>query len=179
MSRSDGFDLFVENTKVGSFQTSIRDNGTREMYVFLTDGSHLHLGAEAIDGMIGRSFGRASNISGDEKMYAGDGVVNVDRSTEDIATFVVEKTADGLFRTSFKQGEYHTEPVETSGLRSSREQKYLPWNQGMRKVEYGVRIYDVQSHVPSGSVQVVLEYSSASTEMGIGLTIRGTEMFNT
>ena len=60
------------------------------------------------------------------------------RSTEDIARFVVELTTDGVFRTSFTQGEFQTEPVETTGLNPSRVSKTLPWDQTWKRVEYGI-----------------------------------------
>ena len=179
MGKSDGFDLFVGPTKIGSFQTSIQDDGTREMYTHLNDGSHFHLGAQEIDGVIGRSFGRASHLTSTGKVYAGDGVIRETRSTEDIARFVVERTTDGAVRTFFTQGEFRTEPVETTGLNPSRESRTLPWDETWKRVEYGIGLYDVNSDLSSGSSQIALQYSSDSTGFGISLTVRATERFNT
>lgn len=179
MGKRDGFDLFVGPTKVGSFQTSLQDDGTREMYTHLADGSHLHLGAEEIDGVIGRSFGRASHITSTGKVYAGDGVVRETRSTENIARFVVEPTADGLVRASFTQGGFKTDPVETTGLNPSRVSGILPWDETWKRVEYGIGLYDVNSELASGSSQVALQYSSESTGFGVSLTVRSIDTLST
>lgn len=179
MSKSDGFDLFVTETKIGSFQTSLQDDGTREMFTFLANGSKLHVGGEVIDGVLGRSFGRASHQTSTGKAYAGEGVIRETRSTEDIARFVVEKRKDRSVRTFFTQGEHKTGPVETTGLTPSRVSKTLPWDETWRRVEYGIGLYDINSELSSGSSQVALQYSSGSTGFGISLTVRATEPFST
>jgi len=92
VQRSDGFDLKIGETKVGSFQTGVQADGTREMYVFGPDVK-LHFGAEVVESVLHRTFARASNTAGGEKAYAGPRVIRGERSTEALATFVVTNRA--------------------------------------------------------------------------------------
>ena len=49
MSKRDGFDIAVGGVKVGSFQTNLQDDGTREMYAF-GNGMKLHFGGQVVEG---------------------------------------------------------------------------------------------------------------------------------
>jgi len=110
MSKRDGFDVAAGGEKVGSFQTNMRDDGTREMYVFCP-GMKLHFGGELVEDVLGRSFARASNFSGSNKVHAGPGVVHNERSTEALATFVVEEqTPGGPKRSSSYKGNMKRRP---------------------------------------------------------------------
>jgi hypothetical protein len=88
--KRDGFDIAVGGVKVGSFRTNLEDDGTREMYAF-GNGMKLHFGGQVVEGVLGPSFAHASNFSGSDKTHAGPGVRRYERSTEALATFVVEE----------------------------------------------------------------------------------------
>lgn len=142
------------------------------MYVHLPDGTHFHFGAETINSVIGRSFGRASDVSGDSKRYAGSGIIREERSTGELATFVVEESSEGEMAVQFIQGDYETTVVTTTGLTQSRPKRSLPWTEGCRRAEYGLSIYDPLSEITPRSSEVAVEYSSASTGMGLLITLR-------
>src|SRR2546426_1771108 len=111
MGKRDGFDVAVGGVKVGSFQTGLQDNGTREMFVFLP-GAKLHFGGEVVNGVLGGSFARPSNTAGAAKTYAGPGIIRGERSTGELATFVVEEQApDGPKTLHLTQSQYQTMPV--------------------------------------------------------------------
>ena len=175
MGRRDGFDVAAGGDKVGSFQTGLQDDGTREMYVF-GPGVKLHFGATVIEGVLGRSFARASNTSGADKAHAGPGIVRGERSTEALATFVVEEQARGGPKTlRFTQGQHETVPIVAPDLTPVRELRNLPWPDGCRRAEYALSVYDTKSTLTPGETETTIEYSSASTGFGVAITLRRTE----
>jgi hypothetical protein len=175
MGKRDGFDVAAGGDKVGSFQTGLQDDGTREMYVF-GPGVKLHFGAAVVEGVLGKSFARASNTSGANKAHAGPGIVRGERSTEALATFVVEEQAPrGPKVLRFTQGRYQTAPVVAPDLPPVRDVRNLPWPDGCRRAEYGVSVYDTKSKLTPGTTQTTIEYSSASTGFGVAITLKRTE----
>jgi hypothetical protein len=159
MSKRDGFDIAVGGVKVGSFQTNLQDDGTREMYAY-GNGMKLHFGGQVVEGVLGPSFARASNFSGSDKTHAGPGVLRNERSTEALATFIVEEQSRGGPKLlQFVQGQYETAPVVTPGWDLVRATKQLPWPEGCRRAEYG-ESYDTRS-CSTGRPDDI-EYSSAS-----------------
>ena len=179
MSKRDGFDVTVGGEKVCSFRTNMRDDGKREMYAF-GNGMKLHFGGRVVEGILSESFARASNFSGPNKVHAGPGINRNERSTEALATFIVEERSRGgpkLLR--FVQGQYETAPVVTAGWSPVRSTKRLPWPDGCRRAEYGVSLYDTASELSTGSqTQTTIEYSSASAGFGVAITLRRTERWN-
>lgn len=179
MSKRDGFDIAVGGVKVGSFQTNLEDDGTREMYAF-GNGMKLHFGGQVVEGVLGPSFARASNFSGSDKTHAGPGVLRNERSTEALATFIVEEQSRGGPKLlQFVQGQYQTVPVVTPGWDLVRATKQLPWPEGCRRAEYGVGLYDTRSVLSTGTqTQTTIEYSSASTGFGVAITLRRSERWS-
>jgi hypothetical protein len=141
------------------------------MYVFGRNVK-LHFGAEVMEGALVRSFARASNTSGATKTYAGPGVTRGERSTEALATFVVEeKTPGGAKTIEFTQGQYATAPAAVPDWTSVREVKALPWPVGCRRAEYAISVYDTRSTLTPGTTQTTIGYSSASTGFGVAITL--------
>lgn len=174
MTRNDGFDLLANGVKVASIQTSLQGDGTREMYVFLPDGGRLHFGAQVIENIIGRSFARVTdpNASGGIGGHVGPGLIREQRSTGELAQFLIERAAGGEMRMSFTQGDYQTQRVGSAGLAVSRPSKSLPWPAGSKSVRYGVALYDAWADVqPSASSELTVQYSSDSTGMGFVFTV--------
>ena len=130
--------------------------------------------------MLGRSFARASNFSGSDKTHAGPGVIRNERSTEALATFIVEERfRGGLKVLRFVQGQYETAPVVTPGWEPVRATKPLPWPEGCRRAEYGVSLYDTGSVLSTGTqTQTTIEYSSASAGFGVTITLHHRERWN-
>jgi hypothetical protein len=177
MTKRDGFDFAAGGEKVGSFQTNTQDDGTREMYAF-GPGVKLHFGGKVVEDVLGKSFARASNFSGTNKVQAGPGLVRNERSTEPLATFIIEEQTRGGAKTlRFVQGQYETAPVMTPGWQAVRETKQLPWPPGCRRAEYGVSLYDTRSALSTGTTQTTIEYSSASTGFGVAITLRRRELW--
>ena len=178
MGKRDGFDVAVDGEKVGSFQTGLQDDGTREMYVF-APGAKLHFGAEVVGGVLGKSFAQASNTSGPNKTYAGPGTDREARSTEALAIFVIEEQARGGPKVlRFVQGQYETAPVIAPELTHRREVRNLSWPSGCKLAEYAVSLYDVKSILAPGTTQTTIAYSSASTGFGVAITLQRTELWS-
>jgi hypothetical protein len=172
MARQDGFDLTAGGNKIGSFQTGLQDDGTREMFVFGRD-VHLHFGAVVVEGALGRSFAQPSTTSGATKTYTGSGVIRDERSTEALATFVVEEQAPGGPKTiQFTQGQYETALVTVPDMKLVREVKALPWPDGSRRAEYLLSVYDKDSKLTPGTTQTTIQYSSAATGFGVAITLK-------
>ncbi len=177
MGTRDGFDVAVGGDKLGSFQTRLQDDGAREMFIFLPN-AHLHFGGDVVNGVLGKSFARPSNTAGDTKTYAGPGVTRGERSTGELATFVVEEqTRGGPKKLSFTQGEYQTTPVVTEGLKPARVLKELPWPTGCKKAEYALSIYDARSNLDASTSLTTIEYSSASTGLGVAVRLKNTSLW--
>jgi len=179
MSTQDGFDVTADGDKVGSFQTKIKEDGTREMYVF-GPGMKLHFGGAVVENVLGRSFARASNFSGSDKTHAGPGVIRNGRSTEALATFIVEEQSRGGPKVlRFIQGNHETTPVVAPAWDLVRATKPLPWPEGCRRAEYGVSLYDTGSVLSTGTqTQTTIEYSSASAGFGVAITLRRSERWD-
>lgn len=179
MRTKDGFDVTANGDKVGSFPTKIQEDGTREMYVF-GPGMKLHFGGAVVEDVLGRSFARASNFSGSDKTHAGPGVIRNERSTEALATFIVEEQSRGGLKVlRFVQGQYETAPVVTPGWEPVRATKPLPWPDGCRRAEYGMSLYDTGSVLSTGTqTQTTIEYSSASAGFGVAITLHHSERWN-
>jgi hypothetical protein len=177
MGKSDGFDVGVGGVKLGSFQTGCQADGTREMHVFVSNAK-LHFGGKVVEGCLGGSFARASNFAGQTKVHAGPGMVRGERSTEALATFVVEEqTPGGAKELSFTQGQYETSPVATTGLEPARTFKALPWPDGCKRAEYTLSLYDVRSHLDASTSLTTIEYSSAATGFGVAIKLKNATLW--
>jgi hypothetical protein len=182
MSKRDGFDITVGGEKVGSFQTRMKDDGMRDIFVVgaaIGSGLKLHFGARVVENVIGKSFARASNYSGSDKVHAEPGVNRNERSTEALATFVVEEQSRGGPKVlRFVQGEYETAPVVTAKVKALSKVMQLPWPDDCRRAEYGLSLYDTRSHLSTGTTQTTIAYSSNSTGFGVAITLRHSERWN-
>jgi hypothetical protein len=147
------------------------------MFVFLP-GAKLHFGGEVVNGVLGKSFVRPSNTAGDTKTYAGPGVTRGERSTGELATFVVEEEVrGGPKKRSFTQGQYETTPVATTGLKPVRVLKELSWPTGCRKAEYALSLYDPLSNVDPSPSLTTIEHSSAYTGLGVAVKLTNTSLW--
>jgi hypothetical protein len=173
MSQKRGRDLAAGGEKFGSFQTSEQRDGSPQMFVCGPDGAHLHVGAAIVNGIIDKTFAIASNASGQAKIYAGDGVERVERSTEALATLVVEELErGGKKRVYFEQGQYRTNPVVVPAYQPARPLEDLSWPRDCRRAEYAVSVYDALSVLSTGGTQTTIPYSSNISNFGTAFTLR-------
>jgi len=178
VAKRDGFDVVAGGEKLGSFQTGVQDDGTREMFVF-GPGLHLHFGGQVVENVLGQSFAQASNVSGKNKVYAGSGVSRDERSTEALATFVVEEQSRGGPKVlRFEQGKYGTASVVNPEMTFVREVKNLPWPDRCKRAKYAVSLYDVKSTLTPGTTQTTIAFSSASTGFGVAITLKHSERWS-
>jgi len=178
VAKRDGFDVVAGGAKLGSFQSAVQDDGTREMFVF-GPGLHLHFGGQVVENVLGRSFAQASNTSGKTKVYAGCGMNRDERSTEALATFVVEEHSRGGPKVlRFEQGKYGTASVVSPQMPFEREVRNLPWPDRCKRAEYAISLYDVKSTLTPGTTQTTIAYSSASTGFGVAITLKYSERWS-
>ena len=126
-----------------------------------------------VSGFLRASFARPSNTTGGRTVYAGPGTERDERSTEALASFVVEEqTPGGVKRLSFTQGPYETMPVATAGLTPARAFKPLPWPDGCKRAEFALSLYDLGSTLDASTSLTTIEYSSASTGFGVAIRLK-------